>query len=73
MRRAERALLAELAFAGNPVVVLVHLGSGAVAQEEGGLFAGVHLRAMGAAIALILWLAWCNAVPHIDVPSAWLG
>ena len=44
------ALFAPLHFARNTVVVSIHLRARTVAQEKRGLFAGVHLRAVSAAI-----------------------
>lgn len=58
---------AELALVGNPVVIPAHLDSGAVAQEEGCLITGIHLRALGAAITLIFELAERDTASNILV------
>lgn len=58
---------AELALAGNHVVIPAHLDSGAVAQEEGCLITGIHLRALGAAITLIFERAERDTASNILV------
>lgn len=46
-------LAAPLRFTRHPVIIAIHLRPWAVMQEEGRLFAGAHLQAMGAAIAAV--------------------
>lgn len=71
--REASILLAELSLARDTVVVPVHFGAGAVAQEEGGLFAGAHLRTMRAAVVLVLGLAGRDAASNINITRAWFA
>lgn len=61
----------ELVLAGNPIVIPAHLGSGAVAQEEGCLITEIHLRVLVAAITLIFELAERDIASNIHVSAQW--